>query len=197
MPDNFDAARRALTERFPEARAGIASIARRDGAHCLRRWARSRKAASAFKNPREGFAALLKLVPAIARLAACRCRKSSTGFSATTKPSNARWRPICLIITMTRRRCGGFSLRWRREAICMSGGRYVQGGSQRLSSALARAIKVAGGEVLVRRLVSGIAVDRGRPRHAPSRIPRATAAIPRSWKDFGSSAMPRRRRSRR
>jgi phytoene dehydrogenase-like protein len=40
-----------------------------------------------------------------------------------------------------------------------SGGRYVQGGSQRLSSALARAIKTAGGEVLVRRVVSGIALD--------------------------------------
>src|SRR5258705_514323 len=38
----------------------------------------------------------------------------------------------------------------------LSGGRYVQGGSQRFSSALARAIKVAGGEVLVRRVVSGI-----------------------------------------
>jgi phytoene dehydrogenase-like protein len=39
-----------------------------------------------------------------------------------------------------------------------SGGRYVQGGSQRLSSALARAIKLAGGEVLVRRIVSAIAL---------------------------------------
>jgi phytoene dehydrogenase-like protein len=41
-----------------------------------------------------------------------------------------------------------------------SGGRFVQGGSQRLSSALARAIKVAGGEVLVRRVASHIALDR-------------------------------------
>ena len=40
-----------------------------------------------------------------------------------------------------------------------SGGRFVQGGSQRLSSALARAIKMAGGEVLVRRIVSGITLD--------------------------------------
>jgi phytoene dehydrogenase-like protein len=40
-----------------------------------------------------------------------------------------------------------------------SGGRYVQGGSQRLSSALARAIRVAGGELLVRRLVTGVALD--------------------------------------
>jgi phytoene dehydrogenase-like protein len=39
-----------------------------------------------------------------------------------------------------------------------SGGRYVQGGSQRLSSALARAIRAAGGEVMVRRVVSRIAV---------------------------------------
>ena len=45
-----------------------------------------------------------------------------------------------------------------------SGGRYVQGGSQRLSSALARAIRAAGGEVLVRRVVSGIALDARRSR---------------------------------
>src|SRR3984885_9362133 len=42
----------------------------------------------------------------------------------------------------------------------LSGGRFVQGGSQRLSSALARAVKVAGGEVLLRRVVSNIALDR-------------------------------------
>jgi len=35
----------------------------------------------------------------------------------------------------------------------------VQGGSQRLSSALARAVKLAGGDVLVRRVVSDIALD--------------------------------------
>jgi phytoene dehydrogenase-like protein len=38
----------------------------------------------------------------------------------------------------------------------LSGGRYVQGGSQRLSSALARAIRTAGGEVMIRRIVTGI-----------------------------------------
>ena len=54
MPDNFDAARRALTERFPEARAGIAPTARRDGAHRVgdgHAFARQR---NAFRNPREG-----------------------------------------------------------------------------------------------------------------------------------------------
>ena len=41
----------------------------------------------------------------------------------------------------------------------LSGGRYVQGGSQRLSSALARAVRTAGGEVVIRRVVTGIALD--------------------------------------
>jgi phytoene dehydrogenase-like protein len=46
----------------------------------------------------------------------------------------------------------------------LSGGRYVQGGSQRLSSALARAIRNAGGEVMIRRMVTGIELDaQGRP----------------------------------
>src|SRR6202051_4852281 len=46
----------------------------------------------------------------------------------------------------------------------LSGGRYVQGGSQRLSSALARAIRTAGGEVMIRRVVTGIALNaQGRP----------------------------------
>lgn len=40
-----------------------------------------------------------------------------------------------------------------------SGARYVQGGSQRLSSALARAVKQAGGDVVVRRVVTAIGVD--------------------------------------
>jgi phytoene dehydrogenase-like protein len=41
----------------------------------------------------------------------------------------------------------------------LNGARFVQGGSQRLSSALARAIRVAGGEVMVRRVAYGIALD--------------------------------------
>ena len=41
----------------------------------------------------------------------------------------------------------------------LNGGRYVQGGSQRLSSALARAIKTAGGDVILRRTASAIGFD--------------------------------------
>ncbi len=45
-----------------------------------------------------------------------------------------------------------------------SGGRYIRGGSQRLSNALARAMRAAGGEILLRRSATEIVLDeRGRP----------------------------------
>jgi len=49
----------------------------------------------------------------------------------------------------------------RAQGSLLRGARYVQGGSQRLSSALARAARAAGGEVLIRRVVSS--VDRDMP----------------------------------
>ena len=158
MPDNFDAARRALGERFPEARAGIDQLLgemeahRRGHGHAV-----ARRGASS--DPRERSAHCSSGFPQSATTGGCRCRKSSTVSSATTKPSNARWRPISPIITTTPRSCGGSFLRWRRASYLQSGGRFIQGGSQRLSSALARAVRMAGGEVLVRRVVSGIALD--------------------------------------
>ena len=45
-----------------------------------------------------------------------------------------------------------------------SGGRYIRGGSQRLSHALARAVKLAGGEILLGHPVTEITINRdGRP----------------------------------
>jgi len=72
----------------------------------------------------------------------------------------------------------------------LSGGRYVQGGSQRLSSALARAIKVAGGRS---------AGAPRRQRHHPGFAGRfehghahaRDEPTPRWWSAYGSSAMPR------
>jgi phytoene dehydrogenase-like protein len=43
--------------------------------------------------------------------------------------------------------------------LLLGGGRYVHGGSQRLSSALAREIKKAGGETILRRVVTAIEKD--------------------------------------
>lgn len=159
MPDNFDAARRALTERFPEARAGIDQL--------LGEMERIASAAGtlsqfsgAFKNPRETLGALLKLLPALrdSRLSLSLSQKLDRTFGDNEAVKCA------LAANLSYYHDDPATLWWIYFAMAQggylqSGGRFVQGGSQRLSSALARAIKVAGGEVLLRRVVSGIALD--------------------------------------
>jgi phytoene dehydrogenase-like protein len=157
MPDNFDAARRALTERFPEARAGIHQL--------LGEMERIAAAAGtlshgreALKNPREVVGALLKLVPAIRDWRLSLSQKLDRVFGDNEAIKCA------LAANLSYYHDDPATLWWvffamAQGAYLQSGGRFVQGGSQRLSSALARAIKVAGGEVLVRRVVSGIALD--------------------------------------
>ena len=157
MPDNFDAARRALTERFPEARAGLHQLLG-EMERIASAMGTLSQGRNAFRNPREGLVALLKLVPAIGdwRLSlsqkldrvfgdneAVKCALAANLSYYHDDPATLWW----IFFAMAQ---GGYLL---------SGGRFVQGGSQRLSSALARAVKAAGGEVLVRRVVSAIAVD--------------------------------------
>ena len=194
MPDNFDAARRALTERFPEARAGIDQLLGEMEriASAMGTLAQGR---DAFSDPREALGALLKLVPAVGdwRLSLSQKLDRMFGDNEAVK--------CALAANLSYYHDDPATLWWiffamAQGSYLQSGGRFVQGGSQRLSSALARAVKVAGGEVLVRRVVSGMAMD-PQAAPAPSPTPRATAAIPRSWKACGSSAMPRRRRWRR
>jgi phytoene dehydrogenase-like protein len=157
MPDNFDAARRALAERFPEARAGIDRLL--GEMECLAAAAGTLSQFSgAFNNPRETLGALLKFAPAIRdwRLSlsqkldrvfgdneAVKCAIAANLSYYHDDPAALWW----IFFAMAQ---GGY---------LQSGGRFVQGGSQRLSSALARAIRVAGGEVMVRRVVSGVALD--------------------------------------
>ena len=109
MPDNFDAARHALTERFPQARAGHRSVARA-------KW-RASRCARAGSLAQDGSAP-----DRIRRTGRCRCRRSSMPCSATTKRSNALSPPTCRIFTTTPRRCGGSISRWRRAAICKAAG---------------------------------------------------------------------------
>jgi phytoene dehydrogenase-like protein len=158
MPDNFDAARRALTGRFPEARAGIHQL--------LGEMERIASAAGTLsqgreilRNPREILGALLKLFPAIRdwRLSLSQKLDRIFGDNEAVK--------CALAANLSYYHDDPATLWWIYFALAQgsylqSGGRFVQGGSQRLSSALARAIKVAGGEVLVRRVVSHIALDR-------------------------------------
>jgi phytoene dehydrogenase-like protein len=157
LPDNFAAARRALTERFPEVRAGIHQLLREMEriAAAMGTLSRGR---DAFKNPREGIGALLKLVPAIGDWRLSLSQKLDRVFgdheavkcAIAANLSYYHDDPATLWWIFFAAAQGGY---------LQSGGRFVQGGSQRLSSALARAIKVAGGEVLVRRVVSGVALD--------------------------------------
>ncbi|WP_375412305.1 phytoene desaturase family protein [uncultured Bradyrhizobium sp.] len=154
MPDNFDAARRALIERFPEARDGIDNV--------LDDMERLASAAAADKNTDDNFGALLERVSEPDRSLslgqkfervfghneAVKCALAANLSYYHDDPATLSW-PF---FAMSQ---GGFFL---------SGGRYVQGGSQRLSSALARAIRTAGGDVMIRRMVTAIALNaQGRP----------------------------------
>jgi phytoene dehydrogenase-like protein len=157
MPDNFDAARRALTERFPEARAGIHRLLGE-----MERIASAVGTLSqdtdAFKNPRTSLAALLKLVPAIGDLRLSLAQKLDSVFGDNEAVKCA------LAANLSYFHDDPATLWWiffamAQGSYLLSGGRYVKGGSQRLSSALGRAIKLAGGEVMVRRVVSAVALD--------------------------------------
>ncbi len=157
LPDNFDAARRALTERFPEAGAGIHQLLGE-----MERLASAigtlSQGRDAFRNPRQAIGALLKLLPAIRdwRLSLSQKLDRIFGDNEAVK--------CALAANLSYYHDDPATLWWiffamAQGSYLLSGGRFVQGGSQRLSSALARAVRVAGGDVLVRRIVSGVALD--------------------------------------
>jgi phytoene dehydrogenase-like protein len=154
MPDDFDAARRALTQRFPQARAGIDQLLGE-----IERIAAAMGTLSqgrdAFRNPREALGALLKLVPAIRDWRLSLSQKLTRCFGDNEAVKCA------IAANLSYYHDDPATLWWiffamAQGSYLQGGGRFVQGGSQRLSSALARAIKQAGGEVMVRRLVSRI-----------------------------------------
>jgi len=157
MPDNFDAARRALTERFPEASAGIHQILGEMEriASAVGTLSQGREA---LRHPLEFVVALLKLLPALPdwRLSLSQKLERVFGDNEAVK--------CALVANLGYYHDDPATLWWIFFALAQgsylqSGGCYVQGGSQRLSSALARAIRAAGGEVMIRRVVSRIDVD--------------------------------------
>jgi phytoene dehydrogenase-like protein len=157
MPDNFDAARRALTTRFPEAQTGIHQLLGEMEriASALGTLSQGR---DAFKKPREALVALLKFAPALADWRLSLSQKLSKVFGDNEAVKCA------LAANLSYYHDDPATLWWiffamAQGSYLLSGGRYVQGGSQRLSSALARAIRNSGGEVMVRRVASHIALD--------------------------------------
>jgi phytoene dehydrogenase-like protein len=157
MPDNFAAARRALTERFPEARAGIHRLLG-DMEHVAAHASRLSKAAGASRNARENVGALRKLLPSIGDWKMSLSQKLDQVFGDHEAVKCA------IAANLSYFHDDPATLWWvffamAQGSYLQSGGRYVQGGSQRLSSALARAVRMAGGEVLVRRIVTGLVLD--------------------------------------
>jgi phytoene dehydrogenase-like protein len=157
MPDNFDAARRALSGRFPQASAGIDQLLG-EMERIASAMGTLAQGHDSFSHPRETLRALSKLLPAIGdwRLSLAQKLDGVFGDNEAVK--------CALAANLSYYHDDPATLWWiffamAQGSYLQSGGRFVQGGSQRLSSALARAVRVAGGEVLVRRVVSAVAMD--------------------------------------
>lgn len=154
LPDGFAEARTALTERFPTLKSGIDDILSdmERITECLGTLSRGR---AAFDDPLAGLSAMLKLGPVASgwhRTLSERLQAAfgdNEGAKCALAANLLYWHddPDALWWIMFALGQGGY---------IRSGGRYVQGGSQRLSNALARAFKAAGGELILRRRVSEI-----------------------------------------
>jgi phytoene dehydrogenase-like protein len=159
VPDNFDGARRALIERFPEARDGIESLLT-DMERIAAAMGTLSRGASAFRNPLEGLRAVLKLAPAVRDWNLSLAQKLDRTFGDNEPVKTAIAANLCYYHDDPK------TLWWvffalAQGSLLQSGARYVHSGSQRLSSALAREIKKAGSDAVLRRLVTAIAPGSG------------------------------------
>jgi len=150
MPDSFEAAWGALIARFPEAGQGIEQLLG-EMAQIVGRMA----AISHDADPTKALLAQLtdpgdwtlslaqKLDRVFGDNEAIKCALAANLSYFHDDPTTLWW----------------VFFAFAQGCYLQGGGRYVQGGSQRLSSALARAIMGAGGKVLLRRVVSHIALN--------------------------------------
>ena len=158
LPEGFAAARAALLARFPAARAGIETILR-DAERIATGLSVLSRGRAAFRDPREGGAALLKLGPLV------RDWRRSLGEVFARAFGDDEAIKCALAANLAYYHDDPDTLWWVFFAVAQggylgSGGRFIRGGSQRLSSALARAVKTAGGDVRVRRPATAIRLDR-------------------------------------
>ena len=157
LPERFAQAQDALIDRFPSARAGIVSVLREMESIATGLGTLS-KGRDAFRNPREGLSALTKLGPMIRgwRLSVAERFGRAFGEDEAVK--------CALAANLAYWHDNPETLWWVLFAVAQggyigSGGCYVRGGSQRLSHALFRAFKAAGGEILLRRNATKILLD--------------------------------------
>jgi phytoene dehydrogenase-like protein len=162
LPEGFAAARHALAERFPSARAGIGSLLG-DMERIATGLGTLSRGREAFRRPVAALSALAGLAPLAQgwRLSLAERLNRAFGDDEAAKCALAANLPYW--------HDDPHSLWWVLFAVAQggylaTGGRYIRGGSQRLSNALARAVRAAGGEILLRRTVTEIICDgHGRP----------------------------------
>jgi phytoene dehydrogenase-like protein len=157
LPEGFADARAALTERFPSLRGGIADVLS-DMERIATGLGILSRGRAAFDNPLAGLSAVLKLTPAVSGWRRSLSERLQEAFADNEGAKCA------LAANMLYWHDDPDTLWWILFAVAQggyiaSGGRYIQGGSQRLSNALARALKAAGGELVLRRCVSEILLD--------------------------------------
>lgn len=129
LPDNFEAAGVALSERFPDARNAIAKLFAEMQAIL---------AGKATDNPKLSLSE--KLTELFGDDERIKCAVAANLAYYHDDPATLSWTHFAEA----------------QGRYLQSGGHYVQGGSQRLSSALARIVMRAGGEVALRRLVTWV-----------------------------------------
>lgn len=159
VPDDFNGAREALSTRFPEAREAISRLL------CEMKQIASAAGTltqgdAATRRPGDIYSALMSLAPAIRDWKLPLAKKLQQAFGDNEALKCAFAANLCYYHD------DPATLWWvyfamAQGSLLLSGGRYVNGGSQRLSSALAREIKKAGGETVLRRVVTAIEKDGG------------------------------------
>src|SRR5258708_17095132 len=168
LPDGFAAAGAALLARFPGAGTGIATVLGGAERIAMGLGVLGRGQA-AQRDPRQGAAALYKLRPLV------RDWQRSLGEVLARAFGDDEAIKCALAANLAYYHDDPDTLWWVFFAAAQggylgSGARFIRGGSQRLSSALARAVKAAGGDVLVRRRGRGLPPPPHRPagRRAPT-----------------------------
>jgi phytoene dehydrogenase-like protein len=158
LPKGFAAAHAALLARFPGAGAGIATVLG-DTERIALEFGALGCGGAACRDSRDGAAALVKLG------AVERDWQRSLGEVLARAFGDDEAIKCALAANLVYYHDDPDTLWWILFAFAQgdyigSGARFIRGGSQRLSSALARAVKAAGGDVLVRRRAVAIGLDR-------------------------------------
>jgi phytoene dehydrogenase-like protein len=159
LPEGFEEARAAFADRFPAQRTGAQSLLREMEQIAAALGVLS-KGRHAFDKPSEGLSALMKLGPVI------RGWRMSLGERLHRAFGDDEAAKCALAANILYWHDDPDTLWWILFAVAQgeyigSGGRYIQGGSQRLSNAIAKAHRSAGGELLLRRTVTEILLDGG------------------------------------